>query len=220
MLTYNQGTTTPLTCHAPLLFRLISLCSVNTEAQERTFGQLKQITKATSNNHPNNVITNMLVCLHEEGKGKNVITIENQESEINKLASTICTKENTVVPFDWYSKHSLQHQTHLERISDFLLPGHGVWWQRVGGIEFFDGGNCPNYHSEGPVPLHYRSLSLADVDLYLQQKWEECINKNVELPALVIRHYTSEGELSQMIHYEQPLTNQDVRTEGDWCSFG
>ena len=147
-----------ITFHAPLVLRLISLHSVNTEAQERTFGQLKQITKATSNNHPNSVIINMLVRLHE-GKRENANTIENQESESRKLASTISNKD-ILIPFDWYSKYSTQHQTHLERISDFLLPGQGVWWKRVdGGIKFFDGENCPDYHGEGPIPLHYRSSS-------------------------------------------------------------
>ena len=37
--------------------------------------------------------------------------------------------------------------------------------------------------------MHYRSASVADVDLYLQQRWEECILKNVILPVHNISHY-------------------------------
>ena len=40
-----------IVCHAPLLLRIISLRSVNAEAHERMFGQMKQITKATSSYH-------------------------------------------------------------------------------------------------------------------------------------------------------------------------
>ena len=37
-----------ITCHSPLLLRVICLWSVNTEVQERMFGQATQITKSTS----------------------------------------------------------------------------------------------------------------------------------------------------------------------------
>jgi len=47
--------------HAPLLHRIIPLRSVNTEMQERVFGQAKQITKATSNQKPDHTITNILI---------------------------------------------------------------------------------------------------------------------------------------------------------------
>ena len=49
-----------ITCHSPLLLRIISLRPVNTEMQERLFGQAKQITKGTSSLKPNHVISNFL----------------------------------------------------------------------------------------------------------------------------------------------------------------
>ena len=45
-----------LTSHAASLFRIVSLRSLNTEQHERTFQQAKGITKATSNNHPEQVL--------------------------------------------------------------------------------------------------------------------------------------------------------------------
>jgi len=78
-----------IVCHAPLLFRIISLRSVNAEAHERMFGQMKQITKATSNYDPNNVNTNALIRMHEEGKDTGIDT---QESEVGKIAQTLGRK--------------------------------------------------------------------------------------------------------------------------------
>ena len=49
-----------ITCHSPLLLRIITLRSVNTEVQERMFGQAKQITRSTSCLRPDHVITNIL----------------------------------------------------------------------------------------------------------------------------------------------------------------
>ena len=46
-----------ITCHAPLVFRLISLRSVNTEAQQRTFGQLK-----SPKQHPRTIPTMSSTC--------------------------------------------------------------------------------------------------------------------------------------------------------------
>ena len=104
--------------HAPIVFRLISLPLVNVEAQERTFAQMKQITKATSSNQPNHVITNILIHLKEEGKSKTTNTIEAQENDIGKIARVVGKANNTVIPHAWCRAHPTQYQAHLERISD------------------------------------------------------------------------------------------------------
>ena len=52
--------------HTPLLFRTISMRSLNTENQERMFGQAKSITKTTSSNRPNEVIINILARVEME----------------------------------------------------------------------------------------------------------------------------------------------------------
>ncbi len=44
-----------LTNHAPLLHRIISPRLLNTEVQERMFGQCKSITRSTSNQHATHV---------------------------------------------------------------------------------------------------------------------------------------------------------------------
>jgi hypothetical protein len=43
--------------HAPAHFEIISLCSVNTENQEKTFSQLRKTAMAATNRQPQNVVS-------------------------------------------------------------------------------------------------------------------------------------------------------------------
>ena len=54
--------------HSPLLYRIITPRLLNTEVEERVFGQCKAITRSTSNQHTSNIITNLLVRMHYEQK--------------------------------------------------------------------------------------------------------------------------------------------------------
>ena len=126
--------------------------------------------------------------MNEEGK---TTGIETQESEVGKIAQSLGKAKNSVIPHSLCKPNSSLHQAHLERISDYLLPGPGIWWQKTSnGFEFFDGDDSDDYHKEGPPVQHYRSVTLTDVDLHLYQKWEECLHRKITLPAPVIRHYT------------------------------
>ena len=194
-----------ISCHSPLLLRIISLRSVNTEMQERLFGQAKQITKGTSSLKPNHVISNFLIRMHEENKVRSMDPLAVQEGEIHKLAQMLGPPVNTVIPHSWMATNPTLHQAHLERVSDFLLAGPGVWWRQTqDGIEFLDGYNSPSQHPEGPDIHHVRSTSLPDIDIYLHHKWEECCMKHITMPAHHIRHYCSDGSLSTIT--AQPLT--------------
>ena len=197
-----------ITCHAPLLLRVICLRSVNTEVQERMFGQAKQITKSTSSLRANHVITNFLIRNHEEANAQaNPLTI--QEGEIHNLAQTLGPNANTIIPYSWLSSNPTLHQAHLERIGDFLLPGPGVWWRYThDGIEFHDSLSSQSQHPEGPDIHHVRSASLSDIDIYLHHKWEECCCRQVPLPAYHIRSYGSHGSLTAII--PQPLITEGV----------
>lgn len=95
----------------------------------------------------------------------------------------------------------MHYQAHLERISDYLQYGPGVWWKDTfEGIEFFDCSNTPQQSCMPPTcTMHFRSKTLADVDLFLQQKWEECIESNVILLATTIRQYSMGYHSTQMV---------------------
>ena len=199
-----------ITCHSPLVYRIVSLRLVNTEMQERMFGQAKQITKATSSLNPNHIGTNILIRVREEAKVCHLNPLASEEGVISKLAQVLGTAPNTVISKSWLKSTASQYQSHLERISDFLLPGPGIWWRHAdNGIEFLDSASSPDHHQEGPNIHHYRSATLADIDLHLCQKWEESCSGQIELPAKHIRHYTSEGSLATITEQSPGITECD-----------
>ena len=200
-----------LTSYAPILYRIICLRSLNAEMQERMFGQCKAITKATSSQRPNHIITNILLRLQEESKS-NIKTLKLQEGEITRLAITLGSKSNTIIPKQWLHHITHQYQAHLERISDFVASGPGSWWRELdGGIEFFDvviPGSSPPQHRM----FHYRSTELTDIDSYLFAKWEACIEGNIRLPATHIRTYTAAGSLYSIDRADHPPEDEVAPT--------
>ncbi len=81
--------------HSALVYRVICLRSLNTEQEERMFGQSKAITKATSNNHPQHVVTNILQRLQVEAQVHSTDSVGEQESEIKALAQAVGTMPNS-----------------------------------------------------------------------------------------------------------------------------
>jgi len=187
---------------------------MNAEMQERMFGQCKSITKATSSQRPNHIITNILLRLQEEAKANpsSVKTLEAQEGEITNLAKAVSLKHNTVIPKQWLQQSPLQYQGHLEQISDFLVTGPGKWWREVDdGIEFFDV-FLPSPSLPPHQMFHYRSTNLTDIDMHLLSKWEECLDNEIPLPAVCIRTYTPAGSFHS-IHTKN--TTEDSQSPGD-----
>jgi len=117
-----------LTCHSATTYRLISLRSLNTEFQERTFGQANGITRQTSSNHPQHIIDNAILRIQAESS-RTIQTISQEDGEVSRLASAWENLPNTLITTEFIQQNSLEFQSHLERISDFLLPGPGVWWE-------------------------------------------------------------------------------------------
>ena len=116
----------------------------------------------------------------------------------------------------WIDSNPSLHQAHLERISDFLLPGPGIWWQHTPArIEFFDGYHSPSERPEGPEVHHVRSVSLLDIDIYLHTKCEECCHSQVHLPANHIRQYESDGYLSNIYICQPPCTCATICTDSE-----
>ena len=89
------------------------LRSMNAEVQERMFGQCKAITKATSSQRPDHIITNILLRLQEELKN-NSSSLKVQEGEITKLANTLGSKHNTVFREQWLHQTPHQYQATIK----------------------------------------------------------------------------------------------------------
>lgn len=185
-----------ISTHAPCMYRLISLRSLNTEQQERKFQQAKAITRCTSNYHGDHIITNVLERLHFE---QTQDSIGIQKNEIKSLSAIVGPMKNTVIPTSIMNNLSSQYQAHLERISDYLICGPGQWWRRTSqGIEFFDGSDERESRDCGPELQHFSSSSLAKIQLYLFEHWERCCETNVELPATFLRCYGQDGSLEEL----------------------
>ena len=104
------------------------------------FQVAKGITKTTSNRHPGHIITNCIQRIQEERRfSSGTDSMQRQESEITRLANTQPPKTNTTFSNNWITTHSSHYQAHLERISDYLIHGKGVWWdEQETEIVFYD----------------------------------------------------------------------------------
>jgi len=91
------------------------------------------------------------------------------------------------------------------------MDGPGMWWRFVGtGVEFFDvSTSCSNNTNSDYSVFHYRTSPLADIDLYLQQMWGDCCTRHIDLPAIHVRHFSSDGSLHHLTnqsHSENAIT--------------
>ncbi|CAB3993101.1 Hypothetical predicted protein [Paramuricea clavata] len=116
-----------ITSHAAMQHRLINGKACNVEEQEQIFNTITNITKSTSSYHPSHIIGNIFIRLQAEKQmqafqGSSSL---NQETSVSKLADSLLPYGNTIISGDIIKKHIRSWQSHLERISDFLLPGKG-----------------------------------------------------------------------------------------------
>ena len=130
-----------------------------------------------------------------------------EESIIGKLYQTAGMPNNMVIPTHIMTTAATKYQAHLERISNFLAEGEGVWWKTdPKRVEFFDGAESS---TTVPGVMHFRSNTLESVALYLQMKWEQCISFETPVPAVEIRTYHSNGDLNQFTLLNRECNNRD-----------
>ena len=157
---------------------MISLSAINTEEEERLFADINAISKSTSSGRPNHIIPNSILRLQAEKHFKDLREdcTEAQESQISHFAHQLPKAANTSFFGDLFQ--SEMYQAHLERISDYLLPGEGVWWHRDEescSIVFHDSVDEDDWRDEGPAMCHFRSSSLKSIELRVQSSWEKCL---------------------------------------------
>lgn len=114
-----------LSVHAPIVYRLVALHSVNSELQEWMFNTCNDITLTSSNCHTSGILNNILLRVQSEAKVVNT-TLQKQDGEVCSLASSLKPFTNTQFKATWIKSHQNLWQAHLERISDFLLCGPGI----------------------------------------------------------------------------------------------
>ena len=84
--------------HSPDQFRLISGSSANAEDEERWFNFVKNITKETSNNYPDNIIVNAFLRsqVHEINKSA---AVRQSENLIVKTSKSLKARQNSFFTF-------------------------------------------------------------------------------------------------------------------------
>ena len=125
------------------------LRSINAESQEGMFGQCRRIAERTTNRHPDNIMTQIMIrtqCKHSiYEKTRNSTTI------VTKAAAGLPSFNGTCIPFELVNKYKDSWQSHLTRISPFLVCGKDVWWcTDEEGYVFKDGNSDPEYQPAGP----------------------------------------------------------------------
>ena len=188
-----------ITSHAPIQNRLTSGRSANTEEQERIFNAITNITRTTSSFHADHIISNILVRLQVEKdlSTNHVSSVEKQQAHVSKLASSLPSFPNIIIPKEMLVNHPSSWQAHLERISDFLLAGKGVWWNESdnGDINFFDAKGNVESSEAGPLLHHFRSSSFKSEESYLKKCWLECLEQKSDLPILRLQIEDENGNM-------------------------
>ena len=86
-------------------------------------------------------------------------------------------------------------QTHLGRISSYLVSKE-VWWKTTAdGFSFHDADSDPKFHSEGPSLLHFRSCSIQHMHERNRSNWKTIIDSKVALPTSILRMFDENGDL-------------------------
>ena len=140
-----------LVVHAPVQFELISLRSINTENQERFFGQARKSATAASNRQPQNVVSTTVLRLQAKLDLHGVSTsVQQAESKVAKASKNVSQFEGTHITEAFISPRTKSWQQHLRRISPYLHCGEGIWWKRTSCGYQYDGDCDDGTHSEGP----------------------------------------------------------------------
>ena len=132
-----------LLVHSPLQYRLVSGESINCEDEERFFNWIKNITQSTTNNRPGHLIGNLIVRLEVESQCREKYEFDSAKDsvlqEIHCLGVNLHADErNSIFRYEYIQENSADWQSHLQRISDFLIF-ENKWWKKTDfGIEFFD----------------------------------------------------------------------------------
>ena len=106
--------------------------------------------------------------------------------------------------------HPSSWQAHLQRISDFLLPGKGVWRNENdnGEATFFYAKANPVSLEVGPVLHHFRSSSFKSEEVQLKQCWLKCLELKIDLPIHRLQIENENGNLVT-VHYNSNVLDDD-----------
>ena len=206
-----------LLVHSPIQYRLISGVSVACEEEERIFNILKGLTKGKSNFRDNHVIGNMIVRSQYKSRNKELYEFDTEYvtciNDIQRAGKEVDKSQmNSLFEFEYIRTHSDDWQAHLERISDFLVFGEGVWWQKTDfGIEFFDR-DSPNEIFQQPKVHHFRNDNIKTVISDLKKHWSTILQARIPIPVNEIwEGDENEPARSTVAHYLEDRFHKPVQ---------
>ncbi|CAC5371002.1 unnamed protein product [Mytilus coruscus] len=202
--------------HLAEVERIFNLRSLVTEQEEGCFGDLRRISENTSNRQPKTVCDNAVLRFTCQQSSKQD-SIYIQESIIQRIAKQTQAKPRTLIPSTILNKRPMLIQSHLERISDFILPGEGVWWHTEdGNMIFYDGPDDEPFHNEGPEMHHFRSSSYKEEHQLLKDIWEKVTenfqDRKISLPLKRIKMFDKDGKVVYIIPTETEPANEDQQS--------
>lgn len=153
-----------LTAHSPVQYELCCQRSLNTENQERLFGQARLIAESCTNHHADNIIPQVMLRLQAKQQLSTILpSVDKSDSQVSQIAKHLPFFPGTVLKASFLRKRECSWQAHLKRISPYIVGGEGVWWESVdNGFHFFDGDQDDSSRDE-PRMLHFRQHSVNDV---------------------------------------------------------
>lgn len=184
-----------ITTHLAETFRIINTKSVLTEQEERSFGNLRRISSATSNRKAGWVVDNAVIRFKaQQNSSDNVNSFIRQDSSIKQQARLLPKQPGTTIPSQLLHENPSLVQSHMERIADFLEPGENIWWHYDGrDVIFHDSYAHPNEQIQGPILSHFRNSSIPSAMKRVDEAWNRCITmfteNKLKLPLLKIKSY-------------------------------
>ena len=121
-----------ITCHAPIMYKIVSGKAANSEVEDRVFQILKKISSTTSNHHPGHVLINNMIRLQVREEF-NPHKVGKEQHEVRKLCQCMSEKNNTTIPYWVIDKYPWEWQEYLKRIADY------IYMKSVGGLKMMKG---------------------------------------------------------------------------------
>ena len=166
-------------------YRLVGGASINCEDDERIFNSIKDITQSTTNNKPGHLIGTLIVRQEVESACKQKYEFDlSKDSTLNgiqRIGDNIYQNEkNSHFSCDFIHENSADWLSHLERISDFLIFGQNIWWEKNEfGFEFFDFDKIPQNIDLHPKVHHFRPSNIPSIINELEEHWNSVLKKNL-----------------------------------------
>ena len=204
-----------ITAHSPAQYEITCLRSLNTENQERLFGQARSIAEACTNHHPDNVIPQIMLRLQvKQEQHQALLSVQKGDSQVSHIAKELPHLPGTTVKMSFIKQREDSWQLHLQQISPFLIAGEGVWWtRRPNGFHFHDGDQDSSTKDDGLDLLHHRHHSIQDAEERRRKCWKKIIDDTIIIPANSIKVYNTQGNpIGKMVYSDKGVIQKNLLT--------